>query len=423
MLTNFSTKEKVPLLLTKSYSNVFLYIKSTNYIKILPKHFSIILNALKTNDMVGDITLPKWIFKYDLKLNKHIFIHNETQNKFIVEEVGKTINFLEKVVDYDKNIYKPKRREILCGIYKITNNINNKVYIGQSVDIHARWISYKSFLNSDNTEPIILAMREYGIDNFNFEILELCPKESLNYLEKKYIELFNSCVKLDNGRGYNVDLGGGGVKSGRKSKKVKCVDTGQIFNSAKEAGEVFGANGSNIRRSCNHPKITAHGCKWEWFVEKTELDIIDDKLEELKDELPYEFYSLVKKYIIKNNTKTYNSTKNSKLILCKENGKLFPSLSKLSKWLGRSSVSFNGNKTSTFYNRGDKKNYTFLILDKYKINKIDNSQKVIQQYEDFQTLVKELNIIDSIVLEIITENKTLNGYKYTLITQEENNNE
>ena len=28
---------------------------------------------------------------------------------------------------------------MICGIYKITNTINNKVYIGQSVDIHRRW--------------------------------------------------------------------------------------------------------------------------------------------------------------------------------------------------------------------------------------------------------------------------------------------
>ena len=60
----------------------------------------------------------------------------------------------------------------LCGIYKITNLYNNKVYIGQSVDIEERW---KQHLRAvENPEySIHKAIKKYGIENFSFEIVEL----------------------------------------------------------------------------------------------------------------------------------------------------------------------------------------------------------------------------------------------------------
>ena len=52
-----------------------------------------------------------------------------------------------------------------CGIYKIENNVNHMIYIGQSIDIENRFIQHK---NNKNNYDIHVALREYGIENFSF---------------------------------------------------------------------------------------------------------------------------------------------------------------------------------------------------------------------------------------------------------------
>lgn len=94
-----------------------------------------------------------------------------------------------------------------CGIYKITNKNNGKCYIGQSVDIPARWRQHIS--ESQNTESVAFnchfyrAIRKYGVDNFTFEIVEFCNPNELNDREIYYIGKFNSYEY-----GYNMTIGG-----------------------------------------------------------------------------------------------------------------------------------------------------------------------------------------------------------------------
>ena len=61
-------------------------------------------------------------------------------------------------------------------IYKIKNNITNQVYIGSSTDVKTRWKNHKmcSINEKDHhyNYPLMKAFREYGIDNFTFEIIE-----------------------------------------------------------------------------------------------------------------------------------------------------------------------------------------------------------------------------------------------------------
>lgn len=93
---------------------------------------------------------------------------------------------------------------MICGIYKVTNLITNKVYIGQSIDIKRRWWEHKSRAYEDGTncynKPLYKSMRKYGLDNFTLEILEECPVESLNEKEAYYIQYYN-CVTPN---GYNI---------------------------------------------------------------------------------------------------------------------------------------------------------------------------------------------------------------------------
>ena len=64
----------------------------------------------------------------------------------------------------------------ITGIYKITNKVNNKVYIGQSIHVLYRWGQHQRNAFNPNTHtynyPLYRAIRKYGIENFQFEVLE-----------------------------------------------------------------------------------------------------------------------------------------------------------------------------------------------------------------------------------------------------------
>lgn len=95
-----------------------------------------------------------------------------------------------------------------CGIYEIKNLKNNKVYIGQSVNIERRWNKHKSVaFNTKAKEynrPLYRSIRKYGVANFDFTVLELCLREDLCEKELYYIKKYNS---TDNQYGYNLSIG------------------------------------------------------------------------------------------------------------------------------------------------------------------------------------------------------------------------
>lgn len=92
------------------------------------------------------------------------------------------------------------RKNKICGIYKITNKINGKAYIGQSVDIKGRFISHKC---SKDDLPLHQDIRKLGKDNFEWEILEECAEFELNDKEEYWIEHYDTF-----NNGYNGNLGG-----------------------------------------------------------------------------------------------------------------------------------------------------------------------------------------------------------------------
>lgn len=81
---------------------------------------------------------------------------------------------------------------IICGIYKITNKINNKIYIGQSVDIIDRFRRYK---RAKDDYIIHKAIRKYGLENFTFELMEKCTREELDERERHYISMYSSMLQ------------------------------------------------------------------------------------------------------------------------------------------------------------------------------------------------------------------------------------
>jgi len=114
----------------------------------------------------------------------------------------------------------------MIGIYKITNKINGKVYIGKSNNIHRRW---KEEINGQVNDHLKKSFKRYGIDSFIFEIIKECDIENLNYFEKQAILEYKS---YDKRYGYNKTFGGdGGTWSEEVCKKFseKMMGSGNHF--------------------------------------------------------------------------------------------------------------------------------------------------------------------------------------------------
>lgn len=93
-------------------------------------------------------------------------------------------------------------------VYKITNTINNKCYIGITRNIKKRWYSHKlRGRNRNDNHPLYNAMSKYGIDNFKFEILEenIETIDEIVTKERYYIKYYHSHVSEN---GYNITYGG-----------------------------------------------------------------------------------------------------------------------------------------------------------------------------------------------------------------------
>lgn len=150
-------------------------------------------------------------------------------------------------------------------IYKISNDVNDKVYIGQTtrklkerIEDYKKETKYKS-----DSRPIIRAMSKYGFKHFKFEILSdnIETKEEMDKLEIQYIKDYHSLITEN---GYNIELGGNSIgkhseetkrkiseaQLGEKnhmygkrgelnatSKKVIELTTGKIYNSAMLAAD------------------------------------------------------------------------------------------------------------------------------------------------------------------------------------------
>lgn len=170
----------------------------------------------------------------------------------------------------------------MIGIYKIKNKINNKIYIGQSLNIKRRIAEHKT-PNAKGNNKLHNDIQELGVDNFEFEILEICNKDKLNEREQYYIKKLNPYYnKVGKKRTLkerkNISLGTKkwfdslpeerkqeiyknnlkGPKVGHSvsektreklrqatikqlSQKCKILETGEIFESVKELEKYLGA--------------------------------------------------------------------------------------------------------------------------------------------------------------------------------------
>lgn len=193
------------------------------------------------------------------------------------------------------------------GIYKITNSINRKCYIGQSIYLKKRLkrhLSYK--LHKDNL-ALYKAFDKYGVDKFTIEILEIVDtekcdniKSKLDKLEVFYIRKYNSYNS-----GYNQTIGGDAGIAGYKFTEeqrdkvskhsklcahnfykpvyLKSIITGytKMFISERHAAEDLKCSHSQISKVCNQKQYIL---KDEWIGGSTLEDLNNNYIQFLQKE-------------------------------------------------------------------------------------------------------------------------------------------
>lgn len=133
-------------------------------------------------------------------------------------------------------------------IYMITNDINNKKYIGQTINnVQARFTQHKIDARNDSQLHFHRAIRKYGESHFQISIIEECENDILNDREKYWINYYDSYNK-----GYNSTLGG----DGHPKYNITTEQVGKLWDEGFSITEI--ANKLNISRGAVKIRISAY---------------------------------------------------------------------------------------------------------------------------------------------------------------------
>ena len=184
--------------------------------------------------------------------------------------------------------------EVYGIIYKITNKINGKVYIGQTIQNGGFNRRYRNNLEKNtHNEHLKNSIKKYGIDNFTIctEFDIAFSKDELDIKEDIWINFYNS---TNTKYGYNNKTGGSKGRPSEeankknseshkgkhvndetkmkiresmknKCKTVICIDTNEIFDSVTEAGRLYRIDKRSISSCCLGKQLTAGGKKWSYI--------------------------------------------------------------------------------------------------------------------------------------------------------------
>ena len=150
-------------------------------------------------------------------------------------------------------------------IYKITNNINGKIYIGktQLYPPDERWKEHIHDYKKErcNKRPLYDAMNKYGVENFDFQVIEEIKDDNiLCEREKYYINLFRTYVGFNDCNGYNATLGGDG-KSYINIAEQEIIDAFETYGIYEIVAKKFNIDSSTVKK----------------IIRKNNIQVIDNK--------------------------------------------------------------------------------------------------------------------------------------------------
>lgn len=159
----------------------------------------------------------------------------------------------------------------ISHVYKVTNILNNKIYIGKANDPQKRWKNHLYTVKSGERKfgfrYLHAAIRKNKKENFLFEVIEVCDSEDLAFEREKYwIQFYNS---NDREKGYNLTSGGEGP-SGRKCTEEEKLQK-SIYMTEYWKNHPHPALGSSLTEE--HKRIISEANRGRIVSEESKLKI------------------------------------------------------------------------------------------------------------------------------------------------------
>lgn len=285
-------------------------------------------------------------------------------------------------------------------IYKVTNEINNKVYIGKTNDFNKRKKEHTLYDINDNS-IFHRALKKYGLNNFKWEIIDYAKTlEEINEKEKYYIKKYNTFKP----NGYNMTKGGDGGSMWNARPVVVLDKNGNFINrydSAGEAEKKGGFTNTSVLTCCKEKNRTHKGFlfmfedeyikngayEYEKLTNKCEKKVIQYSKEGVKIK---EFNS------IKEASEQTNTRRTSIILVCKGNYKTANGYI----W------SYGGVEIDKNEHIKKKKGTEILQLDKV-------TNEVIKEYESVAEAGRKLNVKYKCIHKVLDKpNRTAYGFKW-----------
>lgn len=165
-------------------------------------------------------------------------------------------------------------------IYKFFNNINSKVYIGQTITEKNRFRDHKYCYSESYFHN---AIKKYGFENFSYEVLERVDESLLDEREIYWISYFNS---NDPEYGYNLTEGGEGGRGHKMTddnkKKLIEVNTGRVCS--EETRKRMSESKKGKQLSEEHKQHLSESLKGRIVSEETRNKISESNKEKIRSE-------------------------------------------------------------------------------------------------------------------------------------------
>lgn len=185
-------------------------------------------------------------------------------------------------------------------IYKITNKISGKMYIGETkeADVETRWKGHLNAIRHNRGCPALQdAVRKYGIDKFKFEIVVICFDENRYDMEQFYIKKYNTLTP----NGYNITLGGlGGGFIGKKHTPetlARIKESGAKFREENpDHFETYREKLSNSLKKLNISERMKNSEKWQTAIREGRIGGGAHKNKENNETTRHKISESLKKY-------------------------------------------------------------------------------------------------------------------------------